>query len=258
MLISVITINYNNSEGLRETVESVIGQTYRDVEYIVVDGGSTDESVDVIRAHAAGISCWISEKDNGVYDAMNKGIARATGEYLVFLNSGDYFYSNKSLETFGAAQQGADIVYGNLQVIGNPDKWVKTYPAKLSFRYFLNDTLPHPSSFIKRELFTKCGLYDTGFRIAADWAFFIKAICKYGASYKHIDEVVSSFKYDGVSSKAENHGIIAAEKEAYLRAEFPMFIDYYLESESALKKYHRLQHSRVRKLLARIFKQLDI
>jgi glycosyltransferase involved in cell wall biosynthesis len=258
LLISVITVNYNNSLGLRETIQSVIGQTYSDIEYIVVDGGSTDRSLAVIEEHTAGISWWVSEKDNGVYDAMNKGIARANGEYLLFLNSGDYFYSKKSLEIFAAQNHDADIVYGDLQVITVDKNWVKPYPVKLSFRYFLNDTLPHPSSFIRRELFSRCGMYDTGFRIVADWAFFIKAICKDDASYKHIDEVISSFRYDGMSSKPENQPIIAAEKDAYLQAEFPMFIDDYLETESMLKKHSRLQHSRVRKLLARFFKQLDI
>ena len=100
MLFSIITINYNNSEGLRQTIDSVVSQTYHEYEYIVIDGGSTDGSVDIIGFFSDKVDYWVSEKDRGIYHAMNKGVAQAHGDYCIFMNSGDSFYNLKSADNF--------------------------------------------------------------------------------------------------------------------------------------------------------------
>lgn len=258
MLISVITINYNNKDGLNKTIQSIIGQTYTGIEYIVIDGGSTDGSVDIITANSQNINYWVSEKDNGIYDAMNKGIKQAKGEYLLFLNSGDYFYTNESVAIFASQHDDKDIVYGDLQVVETDSTWVKNYPSKLSFKYFLQDTLPHPACFIKRSAFEKVGLYDTSMQIAADWAFFIKAICLHNLSYKHLDQVISGFYNNGVSSHAHNQPLIKKEKDKYLQQEFALFINDFNDNDEMIQKYHHLKNSRLRKYLSYFFKQLKL
>ena len=110
MKYSIITVNYNNKEGLRQTIESVIHQTFRDFEFIVIDGGSTDGSADVLKEYDAQITYWVSEKDNGIYNAMNKGIAKATGDYLNFMNSGDCFYTSDVLESVANYESDADFI----------------------------------------------------------------------------------------------------------------------------------------------------
>ena len=112
MKFSIITVNYNNKEGLRNTIESVIHQTYRDFEYIVIDGGSTDGSVDILKKYDQQINYWVSEKDSGIYNAMNKGISKAHGEYLNFMNSGDCFYALDNLERVAKYQYETDFIVG--------------------------------------------------------------------------------------------------------------------------------------------------
>lgn len=144
--ISIITINLNNREGLARTMQSVIGQTcFKYVDYIIVDGGSTDGSLDVIRENEKHLKHWVSEKDGGIYDAMNKGVGMAASEYCQFLNSGDTLHSSYVLERI-LPQLDADIVYGNPLV----DGMAKQYPEVLPADYFLQDSLPHPASFIAR------------------------------------------------------------------------------------------------------------
>ena len=176
--LSIITINLNNADGLRKTIESVILQTISDFEYIVIDGASTDGSVDIIKQYSDKITYWISEPDNGVYNAMNKGILKATGDYCLFLNSGDEFSSNKSLIKFNFFfDLNIDILYGDLTVKNGIEEYYKTYPDKLTFKYFRSDTLPHPASFIKRKLFHDICMFDEKLKICSDWEFFVIAIC---------------------------------------------------------------------------------
>src|SRR5262249_31677404 len=150
---SVITINYNNASGLRRTVASVLAQSCRDLEYIVIDGGSSDGSVAVLEEFASRLGHWVSEPDRGVYHAMNKGIGAATGESLLFLNSGDIFRPPDSLQTLLDEGEGRDIVYGDLVVQDGKGEWIRTYPDVLTFDYFRRDSLPHPCSLIRRSLF---------------------------------------------------------------------------------------------------------
>jgi glycosyltransferase involved in cell wall biosynthesis len=229
-LISIITINYDDAPGLERTIRSVAAQTYRGYEYIVIDGGSKDESKKVIEQLAVHISYWVSEPDKGVYNAMNKGIAKASGEYLLFLNSGDVLEDNDSLSRASKYLGNDDLVYFDLQVQqADGQRRLKTYPDQLDFRYFIFESLPHPGSFIRKTLFDAVGLYNESFKIASDWAFFLIAICKNQCRYKHVASTVSVFHLDGISSIPGNQELIVAEKKQVLHEHFLPYKNLYDE-----------------------------
>lgn len=198
---------------------SVFEQTYKNIEYIVIDGGSTDGSKEFIESNNYRIGYWVSEPDKGIYHAMNKGIKVAKGEYVLFLNSGDHFYSNQSLSLFKPyllKDDKKDILYGNIAVVSKTE-WVKTYPEKLTFSYFVKDTLPHPATLINRACF-KENLYDESLKIASDWKFFMIGICKNKFSYQYINEVISAFYLDGISSITPH--LVENERQQVLETEF--------------------------------------
>lgn len=249
--VSIITVNYNNLSGLKKTVESVTTQSWKEFEYIIIDGCSTDGSEAYIESKAENIDYWVSEPDKGVYHAMNKGIAKATGEYLLFLNSGDHFYNNKVLEKYQDLIENYDLIYFNMQVVGEHKKFIKEYPDTLSFAYFLKDSLPHPAIFIKRVLFQKVGLFKEDFKIVGDWKFFIDSICKYNCNYLHVDKVLTTFYFDGISSKLENRAIIEKEKQEVLQTNY---VAYMQDLDDVLKYMtivHSLRRSRIIKCLIR-------
>lgn len=222
--LSIITINFNNLEGLKKTMESVGNQTWQEFEYIIIDGGSTDGSVDYIASKKDLVDYWVSEPDKGVYHAMNKGITKASGEYLLFLNSGDHFFNKKVLELNHKYLEKEDIVYFNLQVIEGSKIFIKEYPETLSFSYFVKDTLPHPATFIKKEAFAKTNLYKEAFRIVSDWKFFMDGICKYNLTYKKINATLSTFYIGGMSSNPANRSIKYNEIQQVLKNDYPAYI----------------------------------
>ena len=227
---TIITINLNNTVGLQKTMQSVFQQSFRDVEYIIIDGGSTDGSISYIEANNNKLSYWVSEPDAGVYNAMNKGIKKAAGEYLLFLNSGDHFYTDHILKEIEDKLDGTDIIYGDIFLIESSTKsWTGHYPNKLSFQHFVEGSLPHPASFIKRSLFDQVGFYDESLQICADWKFFLDAICRFNVSYKHIDKTIATFYHDGLSSTGNSAAIIQQEKEGILQRDYLLFMDMYRE-----------------------------
>ena len=222
--ISIITINYNNLEGLQKTIASVSSQTWQEFEHIIIDGGSTDGSVEYIVSNALLFKYWVSEPDKGVYHAMNKGIAQAHGEYLLFLNSGDHFFSAKVLEQNHQSIKDQAIIYFNLQVVEGNQVFIKDYPEVLSFSYFVKDTLPHPATFIAKNAFEKTNLYNEELRIISDWKFFIDAICKLNLTYKKINTTLSTFYIGGMSSNPANRAIKHDEKHQVLQQDYPAFV----------------------------------
>ena len=250
--LSIITINFNNSVGLRKTLKSVFEQSWQDFEQIIIDGGSTDGSAALIRENQDKFSYSVSEPDRGVYHAMNKGIAAAKGEYLLFLNSGDHFYSSNVLKKNHHFIATYDLVYFNMFISGENKKFVKEYPATVSFAYFLKDNLPHPSIFIKKNLFEKVGFFDDSLKIVADWKFFLDSVCRYNASYLHVDETLTTFYFDGISSLPENKGIIDLEKNQVLKSNYAAYMQ---DLEDVLKNMtiiHTLRRSRIIKVLVKL------
>ena len=250
--ISIITVNYNNLEGLKKTVESVKNQTYQEFEYIVIDGNSKDGSAEYIQNNNTLFDYWLSEPDSGVYQAMNKGIEKATGDYLLFLNSGDHFYNAKVLEKNHQEIKHSDIIYFDLQVIEGDKKFIKTYPDRLSFSYFVEDTLPHPATFIKKEAFAKTNLYKEDFKIVSDWKFFIDAICKYNLSYERIAKPLATFYIGGLSSNPKNQIVKFNEKESVLNKDYLPYIKDFDDVIGYRKTLNSLRSSRFISLLVKL------
>ena len=240
MKLSIITVNLNNAEGLRKTIESVVTQTFPDFEYIIIDGYSTDGSVEIIKQYADKITYWISEPDKGIYNAMNKGILQAKGEYCLFLNSGDWLLEINGLETVFQKIYKEDIIYCNIKT--QLDEWI--YPYHLSLFYFANKCIGHPSSFIKKILFHNIGLYDETFKITSDYDFFLNAIIKNSCSYKHLDYFLSFFDLTGISSTHEIQKEI--EKTNVILKNFP---DLFEDIEDFKNTYKELQFYKNSKLV---------
>ena len=226
-LISIITVNYNNLSGLRKTIESVNSQSFKDYEYLIIDGDSTDGSKEFLESNNSFIDFWISEKDNGVYDAMNKGILYSKGQYLLFLNSGDYLADSNVLEAISNEGMKAGIIYGNVIWDDLDKQFSHQYPDVLSFEHFITKELPHQSTFIRKDLFADIGLYDTKYKIIADWKFFILAIFKHNSTYQHSQVYVSICDRQGMSCNPENSNQIATDRNKILQDNFsPFLVDY--------------------------------
>lgn len=195
MKVTVVTVCYNAIDVIEKTILSVINQTYSNIEYIVVDGNSNDGTIDVIKKYSDRISRWVSEPDKGIYDAMNKGIDLATGEWINFMNAGDFFVNDSVIEDIRLAlQESHDVVYGNTIIVNG--RYKKFYKAFLD-----NDKLPcfcHQSSFISTSLM-KHYYYDDSFVIAGDTDFFYK-VHKKGYNFFYVDMIVSVDDTNGVSS----------------------------------------------------------
>lgn len=245
MKLSIITINYNNLEGLKKTVESVISQSYTEFEYIVIDGGSTDGSKEFLETKQQQISYWISEKDSGIYNAMNKGVKVSNGEYLVFLNSGDHFNDNDSLTNAVAHLDTTDLISFDTKMIHDNGSFIYSTPSKLDFAHMYYKSIPHPSTFIKRDLFTKVGVYDESLKIVSDWKFFLMAICQYNCTVKTVSETIAVQYAGGVSSLPQNQHKVLAERTQVLKENFPSFVENY-EEYFRLKT---LEHSKPIKVL---------
>jgi len=231
--LSVITINYNNKDGLLKTIESVIGQTNREFEFIIIDGGSNDGSIEIIEKYRSYFTYSVSEKDNGIYHAMNKGIEKASGEYLLFLNGGDWLFNETVIDSLNPHLQGADVISGDTYIF-DKSKWSVFFSEDdITIDYFLRISLFHQATFIKRNLFLKCGLYDESFKLAGDYEFFIRTLLKENNSYKHIPVVISHFITDGISNKQEFNAINLKERQMAWEKNFsPLVYWYFLKSKA--------------------------
>lgn len=202
MKLSIITINLNNYDGLKRTMQSVVGQSFRDFEWIVVDGGSTDGSKELLEEYSESITKWISEPDKGIYNAMNKGIRMAEGEYLLFLNSGDSLLNETVLEDVIPYLNEADCLVGNISDsnLGNITHVDNNslQPGSLLYN-LINYSLPHQGTFFRSSIFEQYGLYREDFTIVSDWIFFVDTLLLGRASLKYIPVIVSLFDGNGIS-----------------------------------------------------------
>lgn len=218
---SIVTINLNNATGLQKTIESVMEQSYSGFEYIIIDGGSTDGSDRAISRSADRIAYWVSEPDKGIYNAMNKGINKASGEYCLFLNSGDYFVNGDILRITSEYLADEDIIYGDGLFETEGGKLVlNIIPEKPGLEYFCSNSLHHPSTFIKRSLFEKYGYYNESNKIVSDWEFFIKTIVINNVKVKKIPLCISVNDDKGLSRLSENQLLISEEVNEVLTKYF--------------------------------------
>lgn len=234
---SVITVTYNAAEVVERTIRTVITQTYENLEYIIVDGGSTDGTLNIINKYAAGDERirFISEPDAGIYDAMNKGIRMATGDYLEFLNAGDLYRDDKVLlDVAGLLGRGLnsyeiDILYGSIiYVYPDGSEKVRTYSqfCEKKFYYLLGDCINHQAMFAAKRCFDD-GVFDTSFRISADREWMIRQK-KAGRKFKAIDRIICYYSLDPNSVSIANEKLTWKENDViirrHLKAGYPVYL----------------------------------
>ncbi len=235
MKFSIITVNYNNKEGLQRTIESVIHQSFRDYEFIVIDGGSTDGSAEVLKEYDAQINYWVSEPDRGIYHAMNKGIIQAKGDYLNFMNSGDCFYDKDVLQKVAAYGYNTDIIVGKdyHYNIKTGQGHVSIQPPRTTMIHFFMATLDHQSSFINKSLFEN-SLYDESHRLVSDWIFFTKKIVKERKHVQFIPDIICNREEGGLSERQRENN--RKEINEYLHELLPYGIYQDYETIAKLDK----------------------
>ena len=253
--LTIITINYNNAIGLQKTIESVLAQTSKDFEYIVIDGASTDGSVEFLKTANYKLQTinykLVSEPDNGIYHAMNKGIRMAKGEYIHFLNSGDWlvdeYVAEKMLgelnELIAKGQQ-PDVFVGNKIMIRPDGKIRRGHNDKrpVTALTFYRGTIEHTSAYIRRAMFDRVGLYDETFRIVSDWKWYFEAVLHHNANVSFTDLYVTYFDNSGISStnqqldKAERRQVLEELLPATILADYDKY-SFDIEQMQRLKRY---------------------
>lgn len=232
MKLSIITINYNNLSGLQRTMKSVLSQTFKDYEWIIIDGGSTDGSREMIERWQENIAYWCSEPDNGVYNAQNKGIEKAQGEYLSFLNSGDEYYESTTLaKVFGKETPNADVLYGDWFHNNPGHEWIQRSPIKMSRIYIYTENVCHQAIFTRSTLLKQKG-YDETMKIFADWKRNIELV-EFGCSFFYLDMVVCKYEPAGISGTSSPQN---THERKLLYAAIPEVFKPSVDEHSRLKK----------------------
>lgn len=230
--ISIITVTYNCIETIENTIKSILSQSYNDIEYIIIDGGSNDGTIDVIKKYDDYISFWISEPDRGIYDAMNKGIVNASGDYILFLNSGDLFYSVDVLTKLFFQHQNSDVIYGDTLVIDNllHKKIIKASDLKSDWK-----SIPycHQSVFIKTKELKK-NLFNLRYKIASDYNQYFE-LKNNKCTFLKVEEIISIYDLNGFSinnySKLlKEYRTISVINQKYLLLKFFIFIYFYIRT----------------------------
>lgn len=252
--ISVVTICYNSEKYIENTILSVINQTYPNIEYIIIDGDSKDKTVEIIKQYGDKIDIVVSEPDKGIYDAMNKGLDKSTGDFIVFMNSGDAFYNNTVIERFVSKIDNDTIIaHGNIMVVGSEFKYLsKPYPIEMMDKRM---TVKHQASFIRTD-YHKSHPYDTRFRSSGDYDFFHKAYFKNKVKFQYIPLCVANFDNSGTSNvnfrrsfrenriiwKKENDFVFCFKQEInFVIWDIKRWIKKHLMSKSAQVKYTKKQ-----------------
>lgn len=254
MKLSIITINYNNAEGLRKTMESVFAQTSKGFEYIVIDGASSDDSVDIIKEYAQKLEIgdcklenlqWISEPDSGIYEAMNRGIQKSSGEYVLMLNSGDFLIDEHVIERIMPELHREDIIQGNnIQERNGCVRRNRGYGrSNIDIFDIMKGHFLHQASFCRRDLFDRYGYFDESYRISADTKFFMICLGKYDATFKYVDVDITNYDLSGISSSTSKAWVTCREEE-YQRIIKEVFsnriFSYVQENDKKVRLYNRL------------------
>lgn len=251
MKLSIITINYNDCRGLKKTIESVWRQTARnEIEHIIIDGGSTDGSADYLQANTEKVNHWVSEPDKGIYNAMNKGIRMAHGEYIQILNAGDCLAADNVTERMLAAlaehsqEQSVDILYGNMLRVDSRGRVIgKSGEVGRSLRQYYAATLNHDCAYIRRALFDEYGLYDENLRIVSDWKWYLQAIGLGKVAPIYVDIDVTLFDCGGISET--NLALRQTERRRVLEEVLPPAVlwdydhhSFDMEQMNRLRRHH--------------------
>lgn len=246
MKVSIITVVYNGAEFVRDCIESILTQTYTDIEYIIVDGKSTDGTVDIVKSYGTKVAHFISEPDKGLYDAMNKGIRLATGEVIGLLNADDFYRHNRVIENMVATfeRTGSDAVYGDmLYVDRNDTQKLKRYwrSGWYSENAFLWGWMPgHLSFFAKRRLYEQHGLFRLDMKSAADYELMLRFIHKNKARLAYMNEVTIVMRVGGISNSSLQNRLRANREDQLawqLNELKPYFFTFWLKPLRKLKQY---------------------
>lgn len=253
--LTIITVNYNDATGLKKTITSVVSQSFTNFEYIIIDGGSNDGSVTVIEEFSDTLTYWVSEKDNGVFNAMNKGIKKANGTYIQFLNSGDVFTSPTALEDFIEHPNfEGDIIYGDYKF----EDGEKIYPDSLYPAYFIKTSLPHQSTLFKKTVFDTMGLYNEDYVIASDRAFYIKCYLSNHFIFKHIPCFLVLFDKEGISNNPAFREKKEIEDETIFKQ---LFGEKYQEHKNQIaleKRLNRKKRNSLSGILKRVLNKIKL
>jgi len=249
--LSIITVCFNEVQTIERTLQSVVSQTFRNFEWLIIDGGSTDGTIEILNRYKTHFAQFISEKDNGIYNAMNKGIKLTKGEYLYFLNGGDYFFNNKVLSDIFSQSIEKELVYGNIAVLKN-DEPISIFkmPENLTREFIFRKTIPHQSTLTKRTLFGKVGFYDEKYNIAADYEFSLRAMYLHNCSVQYIPVTFAVFRADGTSS---NDNERETEKLLIHKTVFTDFQRFMLKYRLYEKIVHYNPINIIRRIYHRIF-----
>ena len=204
--ISIVTISYNSSKTIRDTIDSVLNQDYENIEYIIIDGKSTDDTIKIINSYGDSISYFISEEDDGLYDAMNKGVRAATGDVVGILNSDDFYYNNHVISDVAEVFTFNDVdsVYGDLLYVDTVDiDNIRRYWKSGDFQ--LKNmrkgwTVPHPTFFVKKDIYNKYGLYSIRLKSASDYEMIIRLLYKNRISVSYLPEILVKMRIGGISN----------------------------------------------------------
>lgn len=269
IIISIITICYNEVSTIEKTLTSVISQTYTNKEYIVIDGNSTDGTKEIIEKFANSITYWQSKPDNGIYNAMNIGVQHATGDYVIFINGGDSFYDTTTLEKMAINLGDIDIIEGRV-VSDNQEEWSIRPHFKNLFKQLICESLDHQGTFIRRKLLVD-NPYDEKYKIASDYKFTIEELLLKERSYRFVDTLVAKVNVSGISQL--NPTLSLMERRQIYEELFPSpitegFIEYrntYKRHDNALVKYavylkenNNFAYCIVRKIAKRLVKLTKI
>lgn len=248
MIISLITTTYNSAATLRDTFESVLSQTYSDIDYWVIDGASKDETLDIIQEYErkfAGRMHWITEPDRGLYDAMNKGLEHATGDVVGILNSDDFFTSNDILETIAKTFTNTggntlDAIYGDIHFVKPTDinRCVRYYCSK-NFRPWLMrfGYMPaHPSFYARRTIFKQYGLYSLDYKLAADFDMMVRLFCKYRINARYIQKDFVTMRTGGASTRSISHRLLLTKEDAKACKRYGIYSNFIMCSVKYLTK----------------------
>ncbi len=246
MKISIITVTYNSSETLEETILSVINQTYKDVEYIIVDGKSTDTTLQIIDKYKSNISKLVSEKDNGIYEALNKGINMATGDVIGILHSDDFYTNELVLEKVATAfnSNSCDALYADLYYVerNNTNKIIRKWKSgHFSENSFLFGWMPpHPTFFVKKEIYTNYGAFNLNFKTSADYELMLRLLHKHKIKTSYLPEFIVKMRMGGQSNITAKNRILAnmEDRKAWeVNNLHPYFFTLYLKPLRKLKQF---------------------
>lgn len=243
--VSVITVCYNADEFIENAINSILKQTYKNLEYIIIDGASTDNTISVINKYKSKIAFFLSEPDNGIYEAMNKGIKAATGDILYFLNSDDLLYDEYVIENvvkIFEKNKDLELIYGPI-IIRDPttnESFIKLND-RITKSFFIYNGICQQSTFYKADVFKKCGQFNDTYKIAGDYEWFLRAFYKYNIKRQYYESIIAIYNNGGISSTDEFSSLHTKERAKVIKEYFNIFEIYKYKlllpfRKSAIKK----------------------